>query len=53
MRRRMPKTEIPPLIAQTTHGCTGLARVVYGTVAEGILEEAACPVLLVRVTDRK
>jgi nucleotide-binding universal stress UspA family protein len=41
------------LIAMTTHGRTGLARLVYGSVAEGILKEAACPVLLVRVTDEK
>jgi nucleotide-binding universal stress UspA family protein len=41
------------LLALTTHGRTGLARLVYGSVAEGILKQAPCPVLLVRSADKK
>jgi nucleotide-binding universal stress UspA family protein len=37
------------LIVMSTHGRTGLARLVFGSVAENVLRHAACPVLLVRV----
>lgn len=37
------------LIALTTHGRSGLAHMVFGSVAESLLREAPCPVLLVRV----
>jgi nucleotide-binding universal stress UspA family protein len=37
------------LIVMSTHGRTGLARLVFGSVAESVLHRAACPVLLVRV----
>jgi nucleotide-binding universal stress UspA family protein len=36
------------LIALTTHGRSGLSRLFYGSVAEAVLHEAPCPVLLVR-----
>jgi nucleotide-binding universal stress UspA family protein len=36
------------LIAMTTHGRTGLARVTMGSVAARVLHEARCPVLLLR-----
>ena len=36
------------LIVIGTHGRTGLARVMMGSVAEGVLRRAACPVLTVR-----
>jgi nucleotide-binding universal stress UspA family protein len=36
------------LIALTTHGRGGLTRLVFGSVAEGVLRSAPCPVLLVR-----
>ncbi len=36
------------LIAMTSHGRGGLARVVYGSVAEGVLRRADRPLLLVR-----
>jgi nucleotide-binding universal stress UspA family protein len=39
------------LIAMTTHGRSGLKRLVFGSVAESVLTHATCPVLLVRVTD--
>lgn len=39
------------LIAMTTHGRTGLGRLVFGSVAQSVLTHATCPVLLVRVTD--
>ncbi len=36
------------LIVMGTHGRSGLARAVMGSVAEGVLREAACPVVTVR-----
>lgn len=39
------------LIAMTTHGRGGLGRLVFGSVADSVLRDAPCPVLLVRVTD--
>jgi nucleotide-binding universal stress UspA family protein len=38
------------LIAMTTHGRSGLRRLVLGSVAEEVLRRAACAVLLVRVS---
>ncbi len=38
------------LIVMSTHGRTGLARWVYGSVADKVLRGAPCPVLLVRST---
>jgi nucleotide-binding universal stress UspA family protein len=38
------------LILMTTHGRSGLARAIFGSVAESVLRHAPCPVLLVRVT---
>ena len=40
------------LIAMTTHGRSGLANLVFGSVAEEVLHRAPCPVLLVRVRER-
>ena len=37
------------LIAMTTHGRGGLGRLVFGSVADAVLRQAPCPVLLVRV----
>ena len=39
------------LIAMTTHGRSGVARMFYGSVAEEVLRRAPCPVLLVRVDE--
>jgi nucleotide-binding universal stress UspA family protein len=36
------------LIVMTTHGRSGISRLVYGSVAEHILHNAKIPVLLVR-----
>lgn len=36
------------LIVMSTHGRTGLARWVYGSVADKVLRGAPCPVLLIR-----
>ena len=38
------------LILMTTHGRSGLGRVVFGSVADSVLRHAQCPVLLERVT---
>ena len=39
------------LIAMASHGRTGLARVFYGSVAAGILQQADRPLLIVRAQD--
>jgi nucleotide-binding universal stress UspA family protein len=39
------------LILMTTHGRSGLGRMVFGSTADSVLRHAACPVLLVRVTE--
>jgi nucleotide-binding universal stress UspA family protein len=39
------------LIAMTTHGRSGLGRLVWGSTAEAVLRHAPCPVLLVRVKE--
>ena len=40
------------LIAMTTHGRSGLSRVVFGSVAEWVVREAPVPVLLMRASNR-
>jgi nucleotide-binding universal stress UspA family protein len=40
--------EKPKLIALASHGRTGLARVFYGSVADGILHQCTCPLLVIR-----
>ncbi len=37
------------VIAMTTHGRSGLERLVFGSTAEAVLRHAPCPVLLIRV----
>lgn len=39
------------LIAMTTHGRSGLGRVLLGSVAEEVVRQAPCPVLLVRAAE--
>ena len=39
------------LIAMTTHGRTGLGRLLFGSVAEAVLRQAEIPVFLMRLTD--
>jgi nucleotide-binding universal stress UspA family protein len=39
------------LIAMTTHGRSGLGRVVMGSVADEVVRTAPCPVLLVRAAE--
>jgi len=41
------------LIVMGTHGRTGLAHIVMGSVAERVSREAYCPVLTVRETETK
>jgi nucleotide-binding universal stress UspA family protein len=36
------------LVSMSTHGRSGLGRLVYGSVAEKVLQGASCPVLLIR-----
>jgi nucleotide-binding universal stress UspA family protein len=38
------------LIAMTTHGRSGLGRALLGSVADGVVRTAPCPVLLVRLS---
>ncbi len=39
------------LIVKTTHGRSGISRWVFGSVATKVLEQAPCPVFLVRVNE--
>lgn len=39
------------LIAMTTHGRSGLGRLVFGSVAEAVLRHAHLPVFLMRITE--
>jgi len=39
------------LIAMTTHGRSGLGRLLFGSVAEAVLRRAETPVLLMRLTE--
>jgi len=41
------------LIVMGTHGRTGLAHVLMGSVAERVVQKAGCPVLTIRHPDRK
>jgi nucleotide-binding universal stress UspA family protein len=40
--------EKPGLIALASHGRTGLVRVFYGSVTDGLLHKAECPMLVIR-----
>lgn len=40
------------LIVMSTHGRGGVSRWVYGSVAERVLQGAACPVLLIRSVEK-
>jgi len=42
------KTAEIGLVAMTTHGRTGLGRLLFGSVAEGVLHEISVPILLLR-----
>lgn len=39
------------LIVMTTHGRSGLSRLVFGSVAESVVRNAPCPVLLIRAKE--
>jgi nucleotide-binding universal stress UspA family protein len=41
----------PDLIAMTTHGRSGLKRLLFGSVAEAVLRNAPVPVLFHRITE--
>jgi len=47
------REEDADLIAMTTHGRTGPARLLFGSVAEGVLRHAPVPVFLMRQTERE
>lgn len=47
------QSENADLIVLGTHGRTGLAHVLMGSVAERVVQKAHCPVLTVRHPDRK
>ena len=59
VRRGQPADEIvlaareagADLIAMTTHGRSGLGRLLFGSVAEAVLRESRLPVFLMRVTE--
>jgi nucleotide-binding universal stress UspA family protein len=60
IRRGLAPTEIvaaaraerADLIAMTTHGRSGLGKLLFGSVAERVLREADVPVLMMRLGDR-
>jgi nucleotide-binding universal stress UspA family protein len=39
------------IIAMTTHGRTGVSRLLFGSVAEAVLRQAEIPVLMMRLTE--
>ncbi len=41
------------LILMTTHGRSGLGRIVFGSTADSVLRHSRCPVLLVRIHETK
>ena len=41
------------IIAMTTHGRSGLSRLMFGSVAGAVLRQAEVPVLLMRLTERQ
>jgi nucleotide-binding universal stress UspA family protein len=47
------QSESADLIAMGTHGRTGLAHILLGSVADRVVHKAPCPVLTVRHPDRK
>jgi nucleotide-binding universal stress UspA family protein len=47
------QTEGADLIVMGTHGRTGIAHVLMGSVAERVVQKAHCPVLTIRHPDRK
>lgn len=47
---QVAETEDVDLIAMASHGRSGLARMVYGSAASGVLHSANRPLLLVRAT---
>jgi nucleotide-binding universal stress UspA family protein len=59
VRRGEPAAEIveaareadADLIAMTTHGRSGLGRLIFGSVAEAVLRRAELPVFLMRMTE--
>ncbi|MGH7779684.1 MAG: universal stress protein [Candidatus Binataceae bacterium] len=38
----------PDLLVMATHGRKGIARMILGSVAEGVTRKASCPVLTIR-----
>jgi nucleotide-binding universal stress UspA family protein len=49
---RVAEQARPALVAMTTHGRTGFARVVLGSVADGVVRRSGAPVLLWRARER-
>jgi predicted RNA-binding Zn ribbon-like protein len=60
VRRGDPVTEIlegvkvakADLVAMTTHGRSGLGRLLFGSVAEAVLRHADVPVFLMKLTEK-
>ena len=61
VRKGEPVTEIVAaardtgagIIAMTTHGRSGLGRILFGSVAGAVLRQAEIPVLMMRLTERQ
>jgi nucleotide-binding universal stress UspA family protein len=50
---KVAEQEKADLIAMTSHGRTGAARVFYGSVASGVLHRIDRPLLIIRSRDEK
>jgi nucleotide-binding universal stress UspA family protein len=50
---RFAKTHDMHLIVMASHGRTGLARLIMGSVAEGVMRKAPCPILIVKQPKEK
>lgn len=48
--RRVALLEGADLIAMSTHGRSGLGRLMFGSVAEQVIRRAGIPVLMIRMT---
>ena len=46
---KLAEQERIDLIVMGSHGRTGLSKVLMGSVAEGVMRKAACPVLIVKL----
>lgn len=49
---KLAKAENVDLIVMSSHGRTGLGRLLMGSVAEAVMRQAECPVMIVKQTEK-